>query len=473
MLQYILIIIMSVMVIFSGCRTIDPGPGVSSSLTLPERFVHEPANKKNKTAGANENWWTAFKNKELNAIIDQALKDNFEIKKLNTRISQEEAGLKKEDAAFFPDLGFSFGGERKDTRVKKSSSRSHTSDGSHSWDASLTSSYTADIWGELDASKRAQLMSFIAAKQDLEAARLSVSSQVAQTWIDIIAARNQKTIIDNQIKINQTLLELQKFRFANGKANALDVSQQREALAEAGSQGPLLERQEQLLLHNLAYLSGKTAIGTFHTTTEALPDPLPVPEPGIPADLLENRPDIQAAQRRLIASQWDTVKAKADLLPSFSLSAKALFSSGKLDLLFQNWVASLAAGIAGPIFDGGLRRAEVRRTQAVEKEQVNQYAGTVAAAIREVEDALVSIQKQDDYIRLLEDELAVARLTLKDAMVQYRNGKSSYINYLTAWTGIERLERQLVSERATFLKDQISLYAALGWQTGINTNSIK
>jgi len=194
-----------------------------------------------------------------------------------------------------------------------------------------------------------------------------------------------------------------------------------------------------------------------------LPEPLPLPGIGIPSDLLENRPDIQAAKMRLSSSQWEVTVARADLLPSFSLTAQALFSNGAFDLLFQNWIATLAGSIAGPIFDGGFRKAEVERVTAVAQEQVTLYARTVAKAIQEVEDSLVSIEKQKEYIRLLEEELNVARLTLKDAMVQYQNGQSSYLSYLVAWTSIQRLESQLVGERAGYIKERIGLYRALGW----------
>ena len=144
------------------------------------------------------------------------------------------------------------------------------------------------------------------------------------------------------------------------------------------------------------------------------------------------------------------------------LTARALFSNGKLDLLFQNWVATLTATVAGPIFDGGFRKAEVNRVKSLADEQLHIYAMVVAKAIREVEDTLVTIQTQDAYIKLLEQELEAGKLTLKDAGIQYQNGQSSYLNYLIAWTGIERLERQLVSEHAVYLKERISLYKVLG-----------
>ena len=125
-------------------------------------------------------------------------------------------------------------------------------------------------------------------------------------------------------------------------------------------------------------------------------------------------------------------------------------------------MASLAASLAGPILDGGLRKAEVKRVEAAAREQAAGYDKAVAGAFREVEDSLVSLEKQKIYISLLNQELALARLTMKDAMLQYRNGKSTYLAYLTAWTSVERLERQLIGEQVTWLKLGAGLHTSLG-----------
>ena len=453
-------VILVSMVLFSGCKTLEVKSNISLPLTIPENFSIDAG--RNETI---ENWWLFFKSEELDSLIKNAVAGNFDLKILKARIAQAKTRVDKEDASFFPAFAFSAGGQKKGVQVKKNRGSSSFYDGSHSWDGILSGSYTADVWGEAEAQKQAQVLSLDAAIQDLRVSTLELTADIAETWIDIISARNKKIILENQIKINKTLLELQKLRFANGKANALDVSQQREALAAASSQVPLLEKQERILLNSLIFLSGTTSIDRVRVNTKVVPETIPLPRVGIPSDLLENRPDIKAARMRLSSSNWTIAAAKADLLPSFKLTAQALFSSGKLDLLFQNWIATLVGSIAGPIFDGGLRNAEVKRAKAFAQEQLNIYARTVAKAIREVEDSLVSMQKQAAYIKLLEEELAVVRLTLKDAMVQYQNGKSSYLSYLIAWTSIERLERQLVGERANMIKDRIGFHRALGWKS--------
>jgi outer membrane protein, multidrug efflux system len=459
MMRSVFFVVLVSLVLFSGCKTFEPETIPPLPFMIPEHFSTDSGE-----SDAIEDWWLFFDSDELNALIKDAVDGNFDLKILKTRIAQAKARLAKEEASFFPDFGFSTSGQKTGNHVKKTRDSSSSYEGGHSWDGSLSGSYTADVWGQAEAKKQARALSLEAANQDLRVSTLELTADIVETWIDIIAARNKKAILDNQIKINKTLLELQKLRFANGKANALDVSQQREALAEARSQVPLLEKQERLLLNNLAFLSGKTRIGMDQVNTQILPDPIPLSRAGIPSDLLKNRADIQAARMRLFSSRQTIAAAKTDLLPSFKLTAQALFSSGHLDLLFQNWVAALAGSITGPIFDGGVRKAEVRRARAFAREQLNFYARTIAKAIREVEDSLVSILKQAAYIKLLEQELGVVRLTLKDAMVQYQNGQTSYLSYLIAWTSIERLERQLVGERASMIKERIGLHRALGWK---------
>jgi len=452
--------IILMLVLLSGCKTLEPEPVKPLDLTIPQQFSIDAHGSE-----AIENWWESFENNELNTLIKEALDQNFDLKTLKAKITQARARVEKEEASFFPDLWFSLGGQKKNIQVKNSHSSGSVSNNLHSWDGSLSGSYTFDVWGEAEAGKQAQVSGLRAAELNLSASTLKLTTDIAEIWIDIIAVINRRRILDKQIKVNQTLLELLIVRFANGKADALDVSQQREALAEARSQIPLLEKQQRLLLNNLAFLSGMTSIETIKVDTQMLPDPIPLPRQGIPTNLLENRPDIAAARMRLSSSLWEVSAARADLLPSFNLSAQALFSSGNLDLLFNNWVATLAASITGPIFDGGFRKAEVKRVRAVAEEQLNLYARTVASAINEVEDSLIGIVKQQDYVKSLEQELSMVKITLRDARLQYQNGQSSYLSYLIAWTKIERLERQLVGERAAYIKERIRLHRALGWKS--------
>ena len=449
--------ILNVVIVFSGCKIFEPEIDTTPPVNMPQKFSIDA-----RTSDTINSLRFFQEYEELKYLIENAVANNFDLKVLKSRIDQAKAVVAKEEASFFPDLGFSFGGEKSGIQTKESDGQSSEYSGSHSWDGSLTSSYTADVWGEAEAQKKIQEFNLKAAVWDLETSKLELAVTIGQIWIDMIAVKRMKQVLNGQIKNSETLLALLKFRFLNGKANALDISQQHEVLAQANSQIPLLEKQERLLLNTLHFLSGSTLHESLQINQKNFPEIIPLPSVGIPMNLLDHRPDIQAARLRLFSSRWRISAAKADLLPSFSVTASALFSSGRLDLLFQNWMATLAGSIAGPIFDGGYRKAEIERVTAVANEQLNIYAVIVAGAIRDVEDVLIKIQKQDAYIALLKQELEAARLTLKDARIQYQNGQSSYLNYLVALTGIQRLERQLISERAIYLKDRIDIYRVLG-----------
>ena len=170
---------------------------------------------------------------------------------------------------------------------------------------------------------------------------------------------------------------------------------------------------------------------------------------------------------------WQVSAARADRLPALTLSADAVFSSSTIDLLFSNWITTLAASVTGPIFDAGYRSAEVNRAKAEADQYLTAYAQTVAQAVQEVQDCLVTEKRQTEYIDRLQEQLAASRATVKDAHMQYMNGQDNYLSYLSAWLTAQALERQLVSEQATLIKNRVSLYRALGgnWTRNLSSAS--
>ncbi len=455
----------AMLLIMSGCTALTPDPVPSLPVILPESYAnHQPLDASEAAMAAPiAHWWQGLGSDELNAMVQKGLANNYDLKISRARVSQAAATLKKVQATQLPGLDFSLGGNRTHTRSDPRGGRA-SDRSSHSWNGSFSAAYTPDIWGDTSASVRAASLALDAARQEYNDTALALTTDIAERWVNLIAVRKRLNLLHSQIQVDTTELALQHLRFLNGKASALDVSQQREALAKVLAAVPLLEKEEKQECNALALLMGDTPGQPIALKTSTFPDMAGPFSPGIPATLLAHRPDIRAARLRLLAAREHVTSAKADLLPTFTLTASALFSSGNLDLLFQNWVSTLAGSLAGPIFDGGKRRAEVERTQAVVQERLNAYAKTVANAIGEVEDRLVGIDRQAEYIHRLEEELAAAGISLKNSRVLYLNGQGSYLNYLTAGSAIKRLKRQLVNERATLIKQRIALHNAMGWQ---------
>ncbi len=406
-------------------------------------------------------WWESLGSTELNKLVTQAQAENFDVLTAWARLKQAHAVARQAGADLKPAVSYNSGAKKSWQQTKKESTGTSHEDTS-TLSAGLAADYELDLWGRLDALRQSEVMELKATREDLEAAAVTVSAEVVTAWIDILSVRQQILILKDQIDVNRRMLELQKLRFINGQSDALDISQQREALAQAKAILPTLQLDEQKQLNALAVLLGKAGADTLSISQAQLPELLPLPSTGLPADLLASRPDVRAAGLRLKEADWQVSAARADRLPAVTLSAEAAFSSGTLDLLLSNWVSTLAASITGPLFDGGYRSAEVDRTRAKADEYLTAYAQTVAEAIQEVEDSLITEKRQKEYIALLEDQLKATRLTLKDANIQYMNGQDNYLDYLTAWTGVQKLERQLVDEQATLIKNRVTLYRALG-----------
>lgn len=441
----------------SGCTTLYPVNKPETPVDMPSQYSLYTEGEK----GLDE-WWRAFDSEELNDLVAEALSNNFDIHIAWARLKQAQAAAQKINATKLPILEYDLGAQYNRTQSRTSSKVSETTTDSQMWQTGLVAAYEVDLWGKLNSQRQAEAANSEAAWFDLEAAGVTVSAQVVSTWVDILAVRQNIFILKKQIKNNETLLDLQKLRFSNGRAKALDVSQQREALAAAKAELPLLEASERQLMNSLTLLLGKATFGKTTLSQGHLPDLIPLPTTGLPADLLAARPDVRAAGLRLYASDWEVAAARADRLPAIGLSAQAAFSSGSLNLLFDNWITTLSSSITGPIFDAGRKKAEVVRTRAVAEERLATYAKTVATAVQEVENSLIGEDRQRSYVTLLNDQLAAVRLTLKDARLQYQNGQSDYLSYLTAWTSVQRLERQIVTEQAALIKTRVSLYRTLG-----------
>ena len=455
MQKWISIIVM--LILISACASFTPTIRPDSPLEIPLQYSMYAEGK-----SGSDHWWEAFDSRELNRLVETALSGNFDIKTAWARLQQADALARQAGARLMPTVDFDVSGDISRYQTKTSPHTDGVISEEKSLYAGLAASYEVDFWGRLRAKRQSEILNFQAAREDLESAAMTVTASVVETWVNILATCKQIAILKDQIRTNQTLLDLEKFHFVNGKSQALDVSQQREALAAAKAQLPGLQLAERQYRSSLGVLLGRAIAADLETQQASMPELIPLPATGLPADLLAARPDVRAAGLRLQSADWAISAARADRLPNITLSTQAAFSSGSLNLLFDNWITVLAGSITGPLFDAGSRKAEVDRTRAVAEEYLAAYAQTVAEAIREVEDNLAAEVRQQEYISLLQDQLNAARVTLKDARLQYLNGKSDYLSYLTALNGVQSLEQQMVVETATQIKYRVTLYRVLG-----------
>ncbi len=407
-------------------------------------------------------WWTTLHSPELNQLIEQALTNNFTLLEAASRLRQADATAIKSGAARWPEVSGVAGASTRRSTINNPTTGEQTTSTSESFSLGLSASYEVDLWGRVRAGHSAARLARDATAEDLATAAISISSEVANRWISILAAEQDLAVLRNQLEANQTFLELFELRFRKSSARALDVLQQRQIVAGVEAAIPLAEQRATLLRNELALLLGQTPHPFNELTGQAFPALPALPPTGLPADLLANRPDVRAAGLRLQAADWQVSAARADRLPAIRLIASGQYSSDEYDTLFDNWLYNLAGNLTGPLFDAGRRRAEVDRTRAVADERIFAYRRTVVTAVKDVEDALVREQRQQEHVAALERQLEASRAALKEAQTRYQKGASDYLPVLTELLATQRLERTLIQQRAERYRVRIALHRALG-----------
>jgi multidrug efflux system outer membrane protein len=456
-----IILVLTFILGLASCRLFNPESIPFVQKSLPDKFSEFTTD-----AALEKKWWKTFNDSELNTIIEEAFSNNLDLKQIWARLNQAKAKAVQAGADRYPDLSGTAGATHSRQRTKNKSALTRTSE---DYSLGVSSNYELDLWGRVRAEQEAAILLAEASEQDLNAAAITLAAEVTNRWLQIIAQRMQKHLLNEQLKINRIFLELIELRFQHAMVSALDVYQQQQVIDQVRAQIPLVEAQERRLMHELAVLLGKAPRSLLEISRSDLPELTPMPSTGIPADLLENRPDIRATQLRLQSAGWNVSAARADRLPSLNLSARAIFENEHLDLLLDNWLLSLAANLTAPVFDGNRRAAEVDRTMAMKDENLAAYRQTILTAIREVEDALVTEARQKEHILKLKQVIQTARKALDQATLQYRNGLTDYLPVLTQLLSVQDLERDLIAQRATLLTNRISLYRSLGgtWAEGL------
>jgi len=449
-----LIVFMLLVLSASSCTTFKAQIRTNPAGELPKTFSLY-------TTGSElpERWWEEFKDQELNALVKEALSGSFSLQEAWARLDQARALAVQAGSGLYPDLTGTAGASQGRQRTENGSADTQTT---KDYSLGLASTYELDLWGRVRSEREAARLEVPATREDVNAAAMTVAAEVTNQWANIISQRMQKALLEEQLQINKTYLELVELRFQNAMVSALDVYQQRQVVEQVKAQIPLIEAKEQLLMHELALLLGKPPQTPIEITSDTLPAPVEIPATGLPADLLSSRPDIRSAGLRLYAADWQVAAARANRLPRISLTASASYRSGELNMLFNNWLLNLATNLTAPIFDGNRLAAEVDRAEAVADERLSAYRRTVVTAVKEVEDALVSEEKQRQHIKALEAEIAVARKALDRARDRYLKGLNDYLPVLTQLLTVQGLERDLIQRHTELLIYRVNLHRAFG-----------
>jgi len=408
-------------------------------------------------------WWEAFEDPVLDALVVRALSRNFSLLSAWDRLAQAEAVADRAGAARFPSLELRADAARSESRGPSGTLTTGQQTRSFKrFSMGLGAAYEVDLWGRIGSEREAAAYALKASEEDLQAAAISLSAQVATTWYRLVEQYGQLALLDRQLKVNTQVSDLVALRFRHGRVRAADVLRQRQ-LVES-SRGEITQAQSRagVLEHQLAVLLGyPPATRVSARPTQLTPLPL-LPDTGLPAEWIQRRPDIRRAEYQLLAANEEVGVAVSKRFPRLSFSAQLNSSSESMRNLFDNWLSTLAANLVAPIVDGGSRRAEVRRTLAVLSQGLNDYRQIVLNAMAEVENALIQEENQRALIASLEKQLVLSTEVLARTRDSYLQGAEDYLRILDFLLTHQAIERNLLQSRREALEFRIALHRALG-----------
>lgn len=443
--------------VLAACETTqsDYAPPVS----VPEGF------SKSGSSVLPDRWWLSLNDPVLDELMDQALSGNLNIRSAWDRLFQAEAEVRKAGAGLFPTLDADAGisGTRKTASV---SSGGRDSSSAADLSLGLSSSYEVDLWGRVRSGRDAEEFDLRASEEDLKTTAITLSSEVAATWYQLVEEYGQIDLLNDQADTNRRVLEVITLRFRRGQADAADVIQQRQLIESNRGDRILAESRARVLEHKLSILLGLPPRELEVPRINALVTLPDLPETGVPADLVRRRPDIRKAYFNVLAADRRTAVAVADRFPKLTLTADVGTSGEYVRDLFNNWLGTLAAGLTAPLFDAGERKAEVARTRAVTSEALHDYGQTVLDSLQEVEDALVQEANQRTYIASLEQQIDLSEQALERIRDTYISGTGDYLSVLDALLTDQNLARTLLEAQRELIEFRVDLCRALGggWQ---------
>jgi NodT family efflux transporter outer membrane factor (OMF) lipoprotein len=411
------------------------------------------------------NWWEAFNDPQLDALVTQVAITNQTIKAAEARVREARALTDAARAAFFPIVTANASATRSSSRGGTIVGGTVGSSGGvrNNYNVALDVNWEIDLWGRVRRTVEASEASGEASVADLESAKLSAQAQLAEDYFLLRVQDAQIRLLNDTVVAYERSLQLTRNQYAVGVVGRADVAQAETQLKSTQAQAIDAAVQRAQLEHAIAILVG-TPPAEFSIAAEAVPTEFPAIPVELPSELLERRPDIAAAERRAAAANAQIGVAESAFFPSLTLSATGGFQSSVLSQLFtlpsRYW--SLGPALAQIIFDAGLRRAQTAQAIATYDENVANYRQTVLTGFQEVEDNLAALKILEQEAAVQDEAVKAARESLAIVLNQYRAGTANYLAVVVIQAAALNNERTALSILSRRLTASVILIKALG-----------
>ena len=417
-------------------------------------------------AQARGEWWLAFNDPALTALIHEAIGANANLGVAAARVKQARALAGISEADRMIQVGAGLGAQRnRASGVSLGQADNASVPVTNFYQARLTASYEVDLFGRVANSVNASQADAAASEATYKSVLLSLQADVAQTYFRLRETDAELATLNRTVDLRTQSVKVNQSRYDNGDIGEFDLARAKTELATVKAEAIGLQRQRVQNEHALAVLLGKPA-AMYAADVNPLVDSavLPAIPAGLPSRLLERRPDITAAQRAMVASNARIGVARSAMFPALNLSGGVGTESGSGGNLF-NWSARswvLGALLSMPIIDGGRNKANIARSEAVLEESVAAYRQNVLVAFAEVEDNLAGLRILAGQTEQIDAAVVSARRSADLAQKLYQAGRSSYLDLLDAQRNLAAVERNAVQLRGDRAVTTVALIRSLG-----------
>jgi NodT family efflux transporter outer membrane factor (OMF) lipoprotein len=457
----------------AGCSV---GPKyVKPTAEVPAEFKETPANFKQaqpNDAIAKGKWWEVYGDTQLNGFEEQINVSNQSLKSAEAQFREARAAVRISRANLYPTVGVTPGVGRTEQSENQPLFRKGSEQRSYNdFIIPFDFSYELDLWGRVRKQVEASRSEAQATAADLANVNLSLHAELAMDYFQMRGLDAQKKLLDSTVESYQKAVDLTNARFKAGIASAVDVAQAETTLETTRAQAADVEVQRAVYEHAIAVLIGRPA-STFHIDPLPLDILPPATPPGLPSDLLERRPDISAAERRVQEANANIGVARTAYYPLVTLSGEGGFESTVFTTLLQgpSGLWNLGGQAAQTIFDGGQRRGTNEQARAAYDKTVSDYRQSILVSFQEVEDNLATLRVLEDEAAKEDAAVAAAQHSVQLSMTRYKGGVTNYLEVTTAETQALANEVNALNIRTRRITASVLLVKAIGG--GWNTSQI-
>ncbi|MCL2524683.1 MAG: efflux transporter outer membrane subunit [Betaproteobacteria bacterium] len=441
------------------------GCAVGPDYQRPAAPLPESYGEAAETAAIDKRWWTLFEDATLNELVDQALLNNADLRLAIARVEEADAVAREVGAAWFPEIDLAATAGRSKMSTKTAAWNPGAPRIVKDLSAALTTTYEIDVWGSIRRSNEAARANMLASRYSRDAIRLSIAGFVSSAYLALRAVDAQLAVAAESLASREESLQLVKTRLDAGYVSPLDLHEASSAVA--GMQAAIIDfrRQRDLLEHQLALLTANPALKIAVGDLRQLPLP-PIPPAGLPADLIEARPDVREAEQRLVAANASIGIAKAGYYPRFMLTGSLGNASKSLGDFLGAGTWTVGLGLFMPLLDFGRTSARVDQATALNEQSLIAWQNSLQIAYKEVRDALVNLHRNSEAEAARAALVADTRDALTIYEHRYAEGYSSYLEVLVAQRNHNDALEALIATRQARLTAAVDLFKALGggWQ---------